>query len=523
MGKKTINRIWPFLGAMIILLLTRHADFLHDRVFAYALAGMILAVGTLCNRRTLAVNGTDVLFLLFAFLLIGITAINGRLLPGNVMTILFFLSAFLYFRSCDSLEELKISVVAFSLLNCALLLFQQIGLLPAHGILDRYGLFENSGYASLACAFAIGIVLEEKTRWRIPLAVLLAIAPVLLLSRTAMIAIALVLLYNILKACENKTKVIVLAATTVVCLVALYYLKPLSADSRLLTWASISSYMADNGAWFGKGLGSVARDYMFMQKDFLLSHPESSLSMVADNNYQVYNDYLRILYEGGLLTFALWMAFIVYAAVGSLRSGKILFIVPVVAMFFMNVMDIPVIALLSVLSLADYPKDGAGLKLHFSVNSKACSIPLAVIISVLAVIHGFDRNTESGRIKNFRPALAYAKQLNSCASPENIDKVKSIIGSTCCTYEMLTDLSECQLQVGDTVGAVSSLELAYSMIPNKVVACSALLNIYEAQKDTANMMRMAKIIAGGRFKVKGSIYYDARKKADGLLHTGIRH
>lgn len=521
MNANKTTRIWPFLAALLIISLIRYVGFLHDRAFAYALAGIILIVGSLCNRKTLAVIGIDILFVLFTLFLVGITAINGRLFPSNVITVLFFLCAFLYFRSCDSLKELKISVVAFSLLNCALILLQQIGLLPVHGILDRYGLFENSGYASLVCAFAIGIVLEEKVRWRIPLVVLLTIAPVLLMSRTAMIAIALIILYNILKPYGKRTKIIVSAVTAVVCLVALYYLKPLSADSRLLAWVSIGDYMVDNGIWFGKGLGSVARDYMFMQKDFLLSHPESSFRMVADNNYQVYNDYLRILYEGGVITFVIWIAFLISAALRSLKSGKVFFVVPLVAMAFMNVMDIPVVALFSVLALADYPNDKA--RFSFPASSKAYCVPLAVTISVLAVIHGFGRNTERGRIRELRPALFYAKQLNSTASPENIEKVKAIISSTCCTYEMLTDLSECQLQVGDTVGAVSSLELAYNMIPNKVVACCALLNIYEAQKDTANMMRMAKIIADGRFKVKGSIYYDARKKADGLLHTGIRH
>lgn len=244
MNANKTTRIWPFLAALLIISLIRYVGFLHDRAFAYALAGIILIVGSLCNRKTLAVNGIDILFVLFTLFLVGITAINGRLFPSNVITVLFFLCAFLYFRSCDSLKELKISVVAFSLLNCALILLQQIGLLPVHGILDRYGLFENSGYASLVCAFAIGIVLEEKVRWRIPLVVLLTIAPVLLMSRTAMIAIALIILYNILKPYGKRTKIIVSAVTAVVCLVALYYLKPLSADSRLLAWVSIGDYTA---------------------------------------------------------------------------------------------------------------------------------------------------------------------------------------------------------------------------------------------------------------------------------------
>lgn len=517
MGKKTINAIWPFAAAMIILLSSHYVGFLYDRTFSYALAGIILVAGCMCNSKSLTVNSTDLLFYLTVLSLVFVTAINGRLLTSNLSHALFFFCGFLYFRSCESTAQHKSLIVAFSLINSALILFQQIKLLPVHGLLDKYGFFENSGYASLVCAFAIGIVLEEKMRWRIPLAVLLAVAPVLLLSRTAVIAIALVLLYDILKASGKKTRFIVLAITTVVCLAALYYLKPHSADSRLLAWASISNYMVDNGTWFGKGLSSVARDYMFMQKDFLVSHPESSLRMIADNNYQVYNDYLRVLYEGGLFIFALLIAFLVSAAAKSLKSGKILFIIPVVAMFFMNVMDIPVVALLSILSLTDYPKSGTGL--HFSVSSKAFCIPVAAAVLAIAAIHGFNRNTEQGKMKDFRPAMAYARHLNDSASLQNIEKVKEIIRNTGCTYEMLTDLSECQLQVGDTTGAISSLELAYDMTPNKVVACSALLNIYETQRDTANMKKMAKIIIDGKFKLKGSLYYNAKKKAAGVLKT----
>lgn len=515
MDGKTINRTWPLLGAVLVLLSSHFVSIFHDRTFAYGLAGSVLIAGCLLNRRTLEFDRLDLLYYVTILSLIFVTAINGRLLPSNLSHALFFFCGFLYFRSCESTAEHKSLIVAFAIINSALILFQQIKLLPVHGLLDKYGFFENSGYASLVCAFAIGIVLEENRRWRIPLAILLAVAPVLLLSRTAVIAITLVLLYDILKTYGKKTRIIVLAITTAVCLAALYYLKPLSADSRLLTWVSISNYIVDNGTWFGKGLGSVARDYMFMQKDFLVSHPESSLRMIADNNYQVYNDYLRVLYEGGLFTFALWIAFIASAAAKSLKSGKILFVIPIVAMFFMNVMDIPVVALLSILSLTDYPKDGT--RLNFSVSSKAFCIPVATAVLAIVAIHGFNRNTEQGKMKEFRPAMAYARQLNNSVSLQNIEKVKEIIRNTGCTYEMLTDLSECQLQSGDTSGAISSLELAYNMVPNKVVACSALLNIYETQRDTANMKKMAKYIIDGEFKLKGSLYFEARKKARELL------
>lgn len=86
---------------------------------------------------------------------------------------------------------------------------------------------------------------------------------------------------------------------------------------------------------------------------------------------------------------------------------------------------------------------------------------------------------------------------------------------------MLTDLAECQLQIGDTTNAIASLTMADQMVPNRIVAKSALLNIYETQKDTIKIYSISESIVNSQTKLQGSLYFKARTKAKRILENRI--
>ena len=94
------------------------------------------------------------------------------------------------------------------------------------------------------------------------------------------------------------------------CAAGMYFLRPDSANGRLLIWYNTLAMWADNPL-FGAGTGGWLANYMHFQADFFALRPSSSWGMLADNAAYPYNEFLLIAAEQGLLglSLAVWMLY----------------------------------------------------------------------------------------------------------------------------------------------------------------------------------------------------------------------
>lgn len=94
----------------------------------------------------------------------------------------------------------------------------------------------------------------------------------------------------------------------------LFYLyRPQSADARLLVWKVSSEMIADN-LWFGHGIGTFSKQYMFYQARYFENTDNEAQMMVADNVAYAYNELIHLTVETGIvgLLLALGIIGIIY-------------------------------------------------------------------------------------------------------------------------------------------------------------------------------------------------------------------
>jgi len=93
---------------------------------------------------------------------------------------------------------------------------------------------------------------------------------------------------------------------------ALYFIRPTSADSRLLIWR-ISYNMFKDNPITGIGFGNYSHKYMDYQADFFKddSHVEK-YSMIAGNVNHAHNEFIQLLVETGIIGLSLFLAILFY-------------------------------------------------------------------------------------------------------------------------------------------------------------------------------------------------------------------
>lgn len=105
--------------------------------------------------------------------------------------------------------------------------------------------------------------------------------------------------------------VILLSAGTVY----LYNYKKNSADGRLFVWKNTVSGIAEKPI-LGHGKDSFEREYIYLQAGYFEENPGSKYINVAGNPSSAFNEFLRILFEYGIIFFLL----VIFILINSLRT-----------------------------------------------------------------------------------------------------------------------------------------------------------------------------------------------------------
>ena len=98
----------------------------------------------------------------------------------------------------------------------------------------------------------------------------------------------------------EKWKMVVTSVMTCGLLIALYFFKQDSADGRILIWSVAYLMMMDAPLW-GHGPDAVEREYMEYQANFLKQCSNEHWQMLADNTKHLFNEYLEVLIQFGLI------------------------------------------------------------------------------------------------------------------------------------------------------------------------------------------------------------------------------
>lgn len=113
--------------------------------------------------------------------------------------------------------------------------------------------------------------------------------------------------YSILRRVFNKiskVKKLGIAVMMVIIMVAglygAYHLKKGSSEGRLFIW-NVSGQIIKDNPITGVGFDRFKAHYMDYQADYFINHPESANSLVADNSYYAFNEFLQFIVEEGLL------------------------------------------------------------------------------------------------------------------------------------------------------------------------------------------------------------------------------
>lgn len=167
----------------------------------------------------------------------------------------------------------------------------------------RAGIILNAlAWAALLCTVTILPSTESRTGW-----VALLAATVFLLLREKQWH------HKIRSFClQHKTYsaggVIVLACILTTSLVALYRMKPVSADGRLLMWKVSGQVIAEN-PWFGVGFGNFKGAFADQQASYFVAQERSMREeLAAGSPDYAFNDPLQIFAEMGLVGFGLFVA-----------------------------------------------------------------------------------------------------------------------------------------------------------------------------------------------------------------------
>lgn len=97
----------------------------------------------------------------------------------------------------------------------------------------------------------------------------------------------------------GKKSFLILMLIAILLPAALYFLRPESANGRVLIWMVCLSMIKDQ-PW-GYGISGLANNYMLYQAEFFRLHPDSAFAWYADNIAIPFNEFLHIAVNLGLV------------------------------------------------------------------------------------------------------------------------------------------------------------------------------------------------------------------------------
>lgn len=405
-----------------------------------------------------------------------------------------------------------------------------------HNVIGTLANSSNFGvFLSIACTSASQLAFcgKQKLAARVVFgaaALLMIIILIASKSRTAIIVVVVAMVAPFIRK-RGFLALSLFVVAFLIMVVGLYFLRPESADARMLIWRVCLSGVSES-LLFGKGIGSLQVNYMYDQAEYFLNNPLSPFVLVANNNYQSFNEPLHILYEVGIIGLVLFT--LLFISILKESSDKIFahVLALITASIFINLLDIPILACVFFL-LCGASGLGSNKPVFKLQGSKGiiCAVSLFIVVGSVvgfmkyrsferslfhmtpnAFLQLEDREREMV-LHNKNYALLFAKKMNDSGEAWTMDYVERISKETITTCEMQVDLGLNYWRHDQWEKAEKRLILASNMIPSRALPLYHLLELYIEMNDAEKARKISKDILSREYKSTGSFVLRMKKRA----------
>ena len=318
-----------------------------------------------------------------------------------------------------------------------------------------------------------------------------------------------------------------------------------STNGRILIW-KVCLNMIKEKPILGYGFDGFTSNYMLSQADFFLNNPKSKYALLADNTSNPLNFYVHVAVVSGavgLLCVAGVLFFLFYRVNRLKDSNKVVWYSIIASLLTMGMFTYPfhyasvwfITFFLVLYPLYDIlpSKIQIWTRIVFAVLIGCCLYCVNnMALNDIRWKHVQDKSFNEGKTllmlkyyKRLYPQLRYNKhflynygaELNYCGY---YAESKQIMDECCLKlndYNVQLIQADNYYNIGDTLSAIKSYQLAKNMIPCRFIPLEGLLDIYLSQQHNDEAKAIAKEIVSKPIKIRSSIVEDIVNKAKGVL------
>lgn len=443
------------------------------------------------HTKVIHINTIDILSL-FLFVW-GCFKVIFSSIPTDFSSVSIFiiaLYAYIYIRCGSVKSSLPYLLFCGGCIQGVTVMMQYFGLMPHYNLFYKTtGTFDTTAllgiYLSLSIISGFYLYVNKKKSVFIilPCITLLFYALYLSQSRTAWLALIIGFTY-MFQLYKNKKFIYISIPILLLLSLYLYTLRPVSVIGRLYI-NLISLRIFCSSPISGHGVSSFKAMYMPAQSEWLSRHPESVFSVIADDNYFAFNEFIHIGCETGIIGLILFTSIIIKSLstistdshnifyYKSLLSGFccfLLFSYPFNELFFVLLFT----TIIACLSNYDYKSI---LSINIGKTAKIAITLLIIINIAIAFIHYKNCIASEKDIKNSYPILSssalYMNRYGECLFNNNeyekaipiLEQANRINPNS----RMLDILGVCYLKQKRYDEALISFEQSKKMVPSRIL------------------------------------------------------
>lgn len=340
--------------------------------------------------------------------------------------------------------------------------------------------------------------------------------------------------------------------------VLLYKMKKDSVHGRAFIWKVAGMLVIENPI-LGTGFNGVRKAYNNQQADYFANHPSSydEISIANQVNY-LFNDYLQILVEEGLVGFIIFLTFVVsliYVSVTTIRSDKTSGFRRIIMIGSFSSLCLLLITCLFSYSLETLPTAinfifFTGLVASFSVNRftvpqhkklqrysvmllGAAAIIICIVIftnesSTYVSFHMVVAKGDNDRLKLFKEnydnlkrdptcMLEYGKLLTSYSKYEESIFILTTTSKFLCDTSLYRSMGDSYHAMGNYREAQNSYLKSIHIAPHRFLPRYYLVKSYLESGDTARAVAMAKYIVDLPIKIDAPIVHRIKDEMEELI------
>ena len=540
---KKIGILFPVLYIMLLPILNKTIDSIGNIITEaalYCVLSSIILTKTLLTKAV-RLNTIDILSLsLFIWCYLKVFYSSTLTDYSSISTLFIALYTYIHIRCCSVKNSLPYLLFLSGFIQGVTGILQEFELIPRYNLFYRAtGTFDTTAllglYLSLSILSGFYLYINKKKSVFIilPCIALLFYALYLSQSRTAWLALFIGFMY-MLQLYKNKKIIYTSIPILLLLSLYLYTLRPVSVIGRLyINLISLGIFCSSPIS--GHGISSFKAMYMPAQGEWLSRHPESVFSVIADDNYFAFNEFIHIGCETGIIGLILFTSIIIkslltigtdshnilyYKSLLSVFCCFLLFSYPFNELFFALLFTI----IITCLSNYDYKSI---LSIKIGKTAKVAITLLIIINTTIAFIHYKDCIAAEKDIRNSYPILSgsatymnrYGEYLFNNNEYEKAIPILEQANRINPNSRMLDILGVCYLKQKRYDEALISFDCSKKMVPSRILPRFHLFQLYIETGNKAKAKETAEEILEFKVKVVNSTVIRIRNEMKIFLES----